>query len=574
MSQKSASGENGHSCPLNLSSNSTDKNVRSPFENEKIWNVARFALVGVWLAVLYVMFRPAAYASIGAWQTPANDMLYGWAVAPIALLAAWSLRDKLRAAAGRPAWGGLVLLLLVCALVWLGHRGGQSRFSQLALVLSIPVVAWTGWGRNVAKTLLFPTAFMLFIIPFNFLDVMTLPLRLLSSWLSMLLLNGFGIGVIRQGSALVSATGRFNLDVVDPCSGIKSIFAIMAISAAYGFFYQKTTLRAFLVMGFAIPVAVIANIVRLTTIGMVAHHFGQAKAMHIFHDASGLITFPVAILLMMVFGERVAEKIGKVPPPAPAAPPAKQAPWPAGICFLLLAAALSAGMVATLNRLPLAALEPDDFIALSLPQKLGHIPGQRIWYCHQMDCQKAFSESKIEDWNEDNKPLCVFCDSVLFPISYGEKILLPGDTRMMKSVYEDGQDSYTVTVVVSGMSRVSIHRPDLCLPGQGYQIVGKTIHPLTLNNGKRLDILLYKVRKAGTDDIGFANFLVSNRLQTGSHFHRILHDVLQRSLFGRVNRWAMFTIVSHDSFDTPEQLERLRVLLSDWLPQVWSGAEQ
>ena len=103
--------------------------------NEKMWNVARLALAGVWVVVLYVMLKPPIRTSIDIFQDNMSDMTHGWLVAPGALLAAWTLRDKVRAAAGRPAWDELFLLLLVFALLWLGMRGSQSRFSQLALVL-------------------------------------------------------------------------------------------------------------------------------------------------------------------------------------------------------------------------------------------------------------------------------------------------------------------------------------------------------------------------------------------------------------------------------------------------------
>ena len=543
--------------------------------NEKNWNIARLALLGAWLAILCVIFYPVAMGAVHLWQNKTSDMMHGWIVTPVALAMAWPLRKKITASAGRPAWGGLLLLPLIFALLWFGHRGGQPRFSQLGMLLAIPCVLWAGWGRNVAKTLLFPTAFMLFIIDLSIFDIVTLPLRLLSSWISMFMLNGFNIGVIREGSALVSTTGRFNLDVAEPCSGLRSIFAILTISAAYGFFHQKTLLRALSVIAFGVPVAVIANIVRLITIGVVAHLFGQDKAMQIYHDASGFITFPVAILLMMVFGDKVAPRIGKVPPPAPIAPPAKQAPWPAGICFLLLAAAFSAGMMATINRLPPTILEPDAFIARQLPEKLGHIQGSPVWYCQQMNCQRMFAESEVENWDRDTKkPLCAFCGHALDPLSAGEANLLPADTRILKRIYKNAQDSYLVTVVVSGMNRASIHRPQQCLPAQGYEIASQTVHHLTLDNGARLDIVLIKARKAGAPDIGFVNFLVSNRLQTASHFHRLLHDAWQRSVYGRINRWAMFSIVGNESIETPEQLERIRVLLSDWLPQVWLDMEQ
>ncbi len=538
--------------------------------NDKNLKILRLVLIGVWLVVLYMMFRPAIGATKGAFKDPVNDMMHGWLIPPVSLVAAWTLRHKLRDAAGRPAWGGFAVLAVMCALLWFGQRGGQSRFSQLAMILSIPAVAWIGWGRKVARILLFPTAYLLFIIPMNFLDFITLPLRLMSTVLSTALLNGLGVDVIRSGSSLISATGKFHLDVIDPCSGIKSIFAIMSLSAAYGFFYQKTALRVLLLMACSIPLAVIANIVRLTTIGIVANMFGQDRAMEIFHELSGFLTFPVAILLMLLLGEKVICKIGREPPDTPVTPPMKQLRWPAGLAALIMGIALTATMLTTLNRMKPTALDPDTFIVKEFPPTMGGMQSEPIWYCHEQACLVDFPDSKITT-REDGKPVCPNCGNPLFTISLSEKLILPKDTFLLKRVYENAHSSYTVTMVVSGESRVSIHRPDMCLPGQGYVVVAKTIHTLVLDNGKKLDVMLYRVHRAGTETIGFANFLVSDHVQTASHFHRIVYDIWQRSIYGRINRWAMFTIVSNTSFETEEGLEQLRTMLSEWLPQVYTG---
>jgi len=545
------------------------------------WNAARLALVAAWGAALCLLFTGAVWATIDAFILPANDMMHGWVVPPVAIAMMATRWRELRASAGRPAWGGLVLLFAIFALCWVGERGSQSRFNQVAMVLAIPAVVWTGWGWNAARLLLYPTAFMFFIVPLNFMaDPVTLPLRLFSSECAAGLLNGFGADVLRDGSALVSATGKFNLDVADPCSGIKSIFAIIALAMAYGFFHQKTTLRAMLLIASGVPLAVFANIMRLTLIGGVASIYGQDSAMQVFHDFSGFITFPVALLSMLAVGEMVIRKIGRVKPRPPAAPPARQAPWPAGIAFLALALVATVGMEFAMRNMPPTVYDPDTFIARKMPSMLGNLKGQPIWYCHQPKCDAMYTEAEIERINQSKPatgeprekgtvPWCPVCAEALHPDSLSEHNALPNDTRIMKAQYGEGEDAWTVTVVVSGKHRVSIHRPELCLPGQGYAIDSKTVHTLALDNGRRLDVMEFRVAKAGVPPISFINFLAAERLQTASHFTRISHDVLQRTLHGRVNRWAMFTFVGNKPVDTPGELERLRGMLSAWLPQVY-----
>jgi len=277
-------------------------------------------------------------------------------------------------------------------------------------------------------------------------------------------------------------------------------------------------------------------------------------------------------LVLIPLGEKVIPKIGRVPKSAPPAPPARQIPWPAGLALLLAAVVATAGMELSLRRMPATFFGEDNFIALELPGMLGNLKGQPIWYCHAQACERIFAESEVAHTREgetEAAPLCPHCAVPLHPSSWSEHTILPDDTRFIKSQYGDGEDSWNTTVVVSGKSRISIHRPELCLPGQGYVLESKKPHTLVLDNGRRLDVMIFKVSKAGAPSIGFVNFLASESVQTSSHFKRICHDILQRSLHGRVNRWAMFTFVGSKPVDNPEELEKLRAMLSTWWPQVY-----
>ena len=179
-----------------------------------------------------------------AFLNPDNDMFYGWLVPLVSLAVAWALRKKLCAAAGRPAWVGIFLLAPMFALSWSGRHCNQPQVSQLAMLLSVPAVTWVGLGRSVARVLLFPTTFLLLIVPIAFLDVIasflglppfTVSLRVVVAVLSTGLLNGLGVETFREGMFIESPSGLFQFYVADVCSGLRSIAAIIMLTAAYGF---------------------------------------------------------------------------------------------------------------------------------------------------------------------------------------------------------------------------------------------------------------------------------------------------------------------------------------------------
>ena len=123
--------------------------------------------------------------------------------------------------------------------------------------------------------------------------------------------------------------------------------------------------------------------------------------------------------------------------------------------------------------------------------------------------------------------------------SEAELTILPKDTRLDKRVYTAADGSwYQVSLVVGGKSKSSIHRPELCLPTQGFQmmaprdrtVAGVDWHFVTLAQGER-------------PAMGFAyTFFNQAGYHTSSHVRRILRDVLDRSFRARIDRWAMVTV--------------------------------
>lgn len=76
------------------------------------------------------------------------------------------------------------------------------------------------------------------------------------------------------------------------------------------------------------------------------------------------------------------------------------------------------------------------------------------------------------------------------PVSPSELALLPADTEFEKKIYQDlSGNSLTAQVVLSGGEKRSIHRPEVCLPGQGWSIQSGEVVPITLANGRTLDVM-------------------------------------------------------------------------------------
>jgi len=538
----------------------------------------RWVLFALAVAVLAVLFVPAVQFTVSMFLDDHEDLSHGWLIPVVSGYAIWRLRRRLQAAAGRPAWSGALAVTGCLLLFWLGNRGEQARLMQFGMIGCVAALPLAFWGAGVARLLLFPTAYLLFILPTSFLDLLTFRLRLLSAWLASGILNGVGVGVQQVGTAMISAAGAgFKLDVADPCSGMRSIFALGALTAAYAYFTQRTLLRQWVLFTCALPLAIVGNIVRLVSTGLVAHAWGQGVAIR-YHDGwGGYPGFVIAVLLMMQAGIWV-RKIGRDPCTTEQAPPQPEAgPVPAGSlralapCWISLA--LAAACYAAVALTPAPTMEPDDFIAADLPMQVGGFAGQTAWYCQNPQCQVFFKERDLPAFKAGETPRCPRCSQPLARVSLVERQILPADTRILKRSYErrDGL-TLSLTVVVSGKSRLSIHRPEMCLPGQGFYIQSSQVRELNLGAGRRLRVNAVTAARTGEQPIGFLYWFVSPRGETPSHWTRIFSDVWDRSVHNRVNRWSMVTVFGNFSVGDPEEFRTCEQFLAACYPQILAHA--
>lgn len=298
--------------------------------DDKIWSerwrlarldrpdLIRAALWAAMIGLVFVLFhlqgnttdtnrfgRSAVLWMIGYWNDSAlvgdNDYSHGWLIVPAAIFLVWRSRDELRAATRSTSTTGLALIVLALFMHWVGAKAQQTRLSLMALALLLWALPYYFYGWRVAKKLLFPCAFLGFCIPLNFLDGVTVPLRKFAAFSSEILLNGFGCAVTRTGTQLKLAGSESALEVAGPCSGIRSLFAMAALTAFYGHLTQRTLMKKWVLFVSALPLAIIGNIARITTVGLVQQAFGP-KVAETYHDYSGYLSFAIVVGLMITIG--------------------------------------------------------------------------------------------------------------------------------------------------------------------------------------------------------------------------------------------------------------------------------
>ncbi len=226
-----------------------------------------------------------------------DDYSHGYLVVPIALYLAIERRDRLAAATIRPALIGLVLLLVSLVALTVGTIGSQflARLSMLGSISGI-ILFLCGW--QYLRILAFPIAFLLFMIPLPgvIFTPLTFSLQQMSSSLAASMLSAVNIPVFREGNVL--RLSHMDLNVAEACSGIRSLVSLTMMTMVYGQYAETSRVQRWIVIALGVPVAIVANALRVAGTGMVARYSSVPEGWQFFHTYSGYVVFLTALLLV------------------------------------------------------------------------------------------------------------------------------------------------------------------------------------------------------------------------------------------------------------------------------------
>ncbi|WP_430425439.1 exosortase V [Phenylobacterium sp.] len=171
--------------------------------------------------------------------------------------------------------------------------------------------------RTMAKNW-FPLFYLSLLLPLPgwIIDQFTAPLKLLVSVLSFGVVEPMGIPIVREGVTMTA--GPYQLLVEDACSGLNSLIGLIAITLFYIYLLRNAGWRySLFLLCLIVPVAILANVLRIVTLILLTYHFGDAVGQGFLHVTAGLFLFAVALVLMFAI-DNVASRLLRVRSGAPA----------------------------------------------------------------------------------------------------------------------------------------------------------------------------------------------------------------------------------------------------------------
>ncbi len=229
-----------------------------------------------------------------------DNYSHGFFVPLFSAYVLWQRRRRLSEIPVAPLWQGLWIILGALATLIVGTLGAELFLSRSSLLLLLAglVVYFLGWGWY--RAVLFPWAFLFLMIPIPSIifSQITLPLQLLASRLASGFLSLAGVPVLQEGN-VIHLPGMV-LEVVEACSGIRSLVSLLTLAVIYGYFLERRVFGRVLLCISAMPVAVVANGFRVMGTGLLGYYWNPDKAEGFFHSFSGWIIFVLSLGLLLL----------------------------------------------------------------------------------------------------------------------------------------------------------------------------------------------------------------------------------------------------------------------------------
>jgi exosortase len=233
------------------------------------------------------------------WQDP--NYSHGFFVPLFSAFLIWKDRWRLAKLKTEPAWSGLLVMAFGVAILVLGVFGAELFLSRSSLlfILAGGVIYFQGW--RFFRAIFFPWIFLFFMIPLPdlIMNHLTIPLQFTASDLATWFLRLAGVPVLQNGNVI--QLPNMALDVVEACSGIRSLISLGVLAIIYGYLLEpRKTIRVLLAAA-SIPIAVLANGLRIMGTGITGVYWEPSKAQGFFHEFSGWVIFVVSLITLYAF---------------------------------------------------------------------------------------------------------------------------------------------------------------------------------------------------------------------------------------------------------------------------------
>ena len=268
------------------------------------------ATMAPWMVALVgfgAMYVPSYWAAAhGLWQT--DEFGHAPIILAVVLWLFWQVRDKIQMASDQPSRAaGWSLLVLAVSLYGVGRVFTISSVEFLSQPLVVAATLLLLKGPVALRAAWFAVFYLLFMVPLpaTLVDAVTGPLK---QWISLIVVDvlyAAGYPIARTG--VMITIGQYQLLVADACSGLNSMFSLSALGTLFMYIMgRKSRLHNAIMLAAILPIAFVANIVRVVALVLITYYLGDEAGQGFLHGVAGMLLFLVALILFFVLDYCVA----------------------------------------------------------------------------------------------------------------------------------------------------------------------------------------------------------------------------------------------------------------------------
>jgi len=251
-------------------------------------------------AAFLILYLPILIDLVSDWYHDPNYG-HGFLIIPVSAWLIWKKRAVLKAIPLETGKWGLPITIASLALFILGTAGAEfftTRVSMVAMLFGITLYLA---GPRFLREIWFAFFFLLFMIPVPYIIYYsaTFPLQLLGSKIAAGVLGVIGIPHLRQGN-IIHLPDNYSLEVAEACSGLRSLITLLALGALLSYLTLKTKWKALTLFFATVPIAIAANIFRITITAIGAYGISREIAEDFLHELSGTIVFMFSLICLLI----------------------------------------------------------------------------------------------------------------------------------------------------------------------------------------------------------------------------------------------------------------------------------
>jgi len=244
------------------------------------------------------------------WWDDANYS-HGFLVPLFSLYLVWQQRAALRTLPRSGNVIGVLVILAGIGALILGDLGAENFLMRSSLIVIIAGLILFHLGTHVFRAVLFPLAFLFFMVPLPgiIFYAVAFPLQRLAAEQAAWTLDALGVPVLLDGNIIHLA--QLSLGVTEACSGIRSLISLFAGTVAWAYLLLPTGWAMVIFVAATVPITILANAARVVLTGLIGQQFGVQYAIGFFHEFTGWAIYIFAFVCLLATHSLIRSLLGR-----------------------------------------------------------------------------------------------------------------------------------------------------------------------------------------------------------------------------------------------------------------------